>query len=369
MCCLAITAQAAPGDLDTSFGNGGKVTTPFGTNQSQIRAIVIQTDGKIVVAGDTNDGSNNDFALARYNTDGSLDTSFGTGGKIITPIGSGTDAAFAVAIQSDGKIVLAGYAHNGANYDFALARYNTDGTLDPAFGTGGKVTTPFGGGNDYAFAMKIQSDGKIVVAGRASNGTDDDFALARYNPNGMLDTGFGAGGKVTTPIGSGNDYLTGLALQTDGKIVVGGVNDGAAQDFALARYNTDGSLDTSFGTGGKVITSIGNNADLANAVVIQADGKIVAVGDRVNGQREFALARYNSNGSLDSTLERAAQLLISGVYYAKKTFNSFHSGFQRQTAIANASMEFPDSLLLDNFNCSLSANWIKSSCKLERVKL
>ncbi|MBA2434942.1 MAG: hypothetical protein H0V54_07660, partial [Chthoniobacterales bacterium] len=233
------------GDLDPTFGTNGKVTTDFGTIIDEARAVAVQPDGKIVTAGATVGGNFFDFALARYNTDGSLDITFGTGGKVTTAFNTNNDEAFAVALQADGKIVAAGFAVIGGTDDFALARYNTNGSLDTTFGTGGKVTTAFGSSIDRAHAVAVQPDGKIVAAGRAViGGGSFDFALARYNTDGSLDTTFGTGGKVTTACGSSNDEAFAVALQPDGKIVAAGRVFSNKEDFALARYNTDGSLDT-----------------------------------------------------------------------------------------------------------------------------
>ena len=171
---------AAPGDLDTGFGSGGKVNTPFGSSTDSASAVAIQSDGKIVVAGSSFNGANFDFALARYNTDGSLDASFGTNGKVTTDFSNRDDNAYAVAVQSNGKIVAVGRGSNGSNYDFALARYNTDGMLDASFGTGGKVMTPIGSGDDIARAVAVQSDGRIVAAGRSAGSSKVDFAVVRY---------------------------------------------------------------------------------------------------------------------------------------------------------------------------------------------
>jgi len=316
---FAVVRYNTDGTLDSSFGTGGKVTTDFGGEDVAL-AIAIQPDGKIVVAGDAGPSANKDFALARYNTDGTLDTSFGTGGKVVTPVSSLSDFANTVAIQSNGKIVVAGNSNSGTsaanfNYDFAVVRYNTDGTLDNSFGTGGKVTTNFGGNFETGNAVVIQSDGKIIVAGISGTftsgvGTTAGFALARYNMDGSLDTSFGAGGKVITPAGSSDDRATGAAIQTDGKIVVvGGSNTGTTSarnyDFAVFRYNTDGSLDSSFGAGGKVTTPIGSSDDFAHDVAIQSNGKIVVAGDKYNVggglDYDIALARYNTDGSLDTS--------------------------------------------------------------------
>ena len=291
------------GSLDTTFGTNGIVNTPIGSSYDGANALGIQSDGRIVVAGSSSNGSNYDFAIARYGTDGSLDTTFGAGGIVTTNIGSGDDVASALGIQSDGRIVVAGKSGTGSNYDFALVRYNTDGSLDTGFGTGGKVTTPIGSDWDIAYALGIQSDGRIVAAGYSSNGDHYDFALVRYNTDGSLDTRFGAGGKVTTSVGSGYDRAFALVIQSDGRIVVAGTSssNGSKYDFALVRYNTDGSLDTRFGTGGKVTTLTGSGNGAALALGIQSDGRILAAGYSSNGGNyNYAIARYNTDGSLDT---------------------------------------------------------------------
>ena len=292
------------GDLDLTFDSDGKVTTPIQSSTDEVRALAIQSDGKIIAAGRSN-GSNYDFALARYNTNGSLDTSFDTDGKVTTPIGTSTDEIYAIAIQPDGKIVVAGRASIGGNYDFALARYNANGSLDTTFDGDGKVTTTISSSNtDEAYSIAIQPDGKIVVGGRARM-SNYDFAVVRYNSNGSLDTTFDTDGKVTTPIGSRNDDVYAMVIQPDGKIVVAGRSRNSSNyDFALARYNANGSLDTSFDTDGKLVTTIGTSTDEAYALVLQSDGKLVAAGRATIGSTtDFALVRYNSNGSLDTTFD------------------------------------------------------------------
>jgi uncharacterized delta-60 repeat protein len=320
------------GSLDTDFGAGGMANTPIGSGNAVANALGIQPDGKIVAAGySLISGAENVFTLVRYNTDGTLDadpvTGFGAAhtGIVTTAIGSLKDYALALGIQSsDGKIVAAGYSFNNNKYDFALVRYNTDGSLDTGFGTGGKVTTSIGNGslNDYANALGIQSDGKIVAAGYSYNGAKYNITLVRYNADGSLDadpvTGFGAAhtGIVTTAIGSGStidDRAHALVVQSDGKIVAAGSsydNTSSKYNFALVRYNTDGSLDTSgtpgtgFGTTGIVTTPVGSDGywDFANALGIQSDGKIVAAGSSNSGSNyDFALVRYNTDGSLDTT--------------------------------------------------------------------
>jgi uncharacterized delta-60 repeat protein len=277
--------------------------------RDRANAQAIQADGKIIVVGQAFVTNNYDFALVRYNSDGSLDTSFGTSGKVTTDISGNTDNATAVAIQSDGKIIVAGGASNGTNNDFALLRYNADGSLDTSFGTSGKVVLDFAKSDDLAKALMIQGDGKIVVAGSTNNisvavTTNQDFALARFNADGTLDASFGVAGMVITDFANAADYVHALALQSDGKIVAAGSSDSngvSKTDFALARYNTDGTLDTSFGTGGKVITDFVGASDSAQAIAIQGDGKIIAVGWAFNGtNNDFAMARYNTDGTLDT---------------------------------------------------------------------
>jgi len=290
------------GDLDTTFGTGGKVTTQFGTSQSEAAAVVLQSDGKFVAAGYSFNGTNSDIALARYNANGSLDTTFGTGGIVTTDIGNVDNASFALAIQpADGKLIAAGSSINGTNDDFALVRYNTNGTLDNTFGTGGIVTTNFAGNSfDYIEAVALQPDGKIVAAGSLFNGSSFLFALARYNTNGTLDDTFGIGGRVTTSFTNVDDLARAMVLQPDGKIIVAGEAD---TDIVVARYNSNGMLDTTFDGDGKAITSIG----LFNAaydVALQPDGKIVIAGEAGDGNNsDFVAARYESTGSLDLTFD------------------------------------------------------------------
>ncbi len=296
------------GSLDPSFGDAGVASTFFGASSLLAGGVVIQADGKIVIAGGKQLGNSFDFAVARFNTDGSPDTTFGTGGVVTTDFASDVDSASAVAIQADGKIVLAGIVtaipSGSFGLDFGLVRYNTDGTLDPTFGTGGLVRTDLSPlSRDHANAVAIQADGQIVAAGNANDSGGTDIALVRYNTDGSLDETFGTGGVVSTDDFAPRSAIAhALAIQADGKIVAAGQVD---TDFALVRYNTDGSLDTTFGTGGLVTTDFGFGiADRAFAVAIQADGKIVTTGTvfRAGGIADvFALARYNTDGSLDTT--------------------------------------------------------------------
>ena len=259
------------GQLDPTFTDlHGRAVTSFGAGDDAAGAIGSSPTGKIVAAGQSSNGADDDFALSRYRTDGSLDPGFGVDGKVTTPIGPGDDRAHAI-VQKDGKTIVAGTSFNGSNDDFALVRYNADGSLDTTFDGDGKVTTPIGSGDDRAYALALQSDGKLVVAGTSSNGSNDDFALVRYNADGSLDTTFDGDGKVTTPIGPGDDRAYGLAIE-QGKLVAAGASwNGSDDDFAVARYNADGSPDTTFDGDGNIATPVGPGADAAHAVTILND--------------------------------------------------------------------------------------------------
>ena len=309
---FALVRYKSDGTLDITFGTYGKVVTPVGAASSGANSIAIQSDNKIVLAGSSNNGADDDFALVRYNSDGSLDSTFGTGGKVTTDFGSSVEAGNSIAIQSNGKMIVAGYTNSGITSVIALARYNSDGTLDNAFGVGGKVTSAAGTVNDGAQSIAIQTDGKIVVAGFSTIGFNPNFALLRYNNNGSLDSTFGTGGIVTTAIGNTDDEGYSVAVQNNGKIVVTGISsNGSDYDFAVVRYNSDGNLDNTFGSGGKVTTAVGSNDDVGQSVAIQGDNKIVVAGYSYNGaDNDFALVRYNTNGSLDTAFSNNSKIIL-----------------------------------------------------------
>jgi uncharacterized delta-60 repeat protein len=287
------------GSLDTTFNGGGIVNTNFLGGDDQGYSIVVQNDGKILIAGTAynNGGSNRDFALARYNTDGSLDTTFDGDGKVNTNFFSDDDNGYSVTVQSDGKILVAGNTvGSGANQDFGLVRYNTDGSLDTTFNGDGIVNTDFLGGSDNGYSVTIQSDGKILVAGNA----DSDFGLVRYNINGSLDTTFDGDGIVTTDFFGFTDSGRSITVQNDGKILVAGLITNSINfdfDFGLARYNADGSLDTTFGTSGKYnLDVVPGNHDTAYSISIQSDSKIVLAGFTGIGiyNYDFAVIRLDN---------------------------------------------------------------------------
>ncbi len=312
-----VEPQAA-GDLDVTFGDGGRLYGDLSTKFFSARAVALQPDGKIVTAG----SGTGEFEVARLNSDGSLDSTFGSGGSVETDFG-GSASASALAIQTDGRIIVAGFARkalSNESADFALARYNTDGSLDASFGIGGKVTADISGHADLLSAMAIQSDGRILAGGVGFDQTDDsaNFELVRFEPNGALDTTFGLGGKVVTDFVGFGDSVTAMAIQSDGRIVAaGGVNVKPNEEmevFGIARYNADGSLDQSFGTGGKVTADF---AGTPNAIALRNDGKIIVGGSNV----DFALVQYNPDGTLDPSFANGGKVFtdfagFSDVLYA-----------------------------------------------------
>jgi uncharacterized delta-60 repeat protein len=304
---FAIVRLTANGLPDPSFGSGGIKTLHFSSAPDVALGLAIQPDGKIVVVGYAGYSPNTDFAIARLNANGTLDTSFGAAhtGMITYDFGYGNDRATGVAIQPDGKIVVVGSALILGDEDFAIVRYNSNGTVDTTFNGRGARTIDFHYGEDEAGAVVLQPDGKIVVAGSATI-SKNFFALARLNSNGTLDTTFGGNpfaGVVVTDFSTGGQEALDVALQTDGKIVaVGDAHIGGDNDFAIARYNANGTLDTSFGSGGKTTVDFNLRDDVATGVAIQRDGKIVVAGVTVlpsGTSTDFGVIRLNRNGNLD----------------------------------------------------------------------
>lgn len=337
---------ALPGALDASFGVGSADGTPdgvvnlsLGSGNDHANAVALQADGKLVVVGSSTStgGSTRNIVVQRFNTDGTLDTGFGAGtadgspdGVVSLNLGDGTDdVAKAVAIQADGKIVVAGTSV-GSSSNIMLARLNANGTLDVGFGSGtadgtpdGVVAVSLGDGDDVANALAIQANGKIVVAGTTTSTTvgvtSKNIMLARFNSDGTPDTGFGVGtsdgtpdGVVSISLGNGSDEANALALQADGRIVVAGTttSTGSTSNIALVRLNVDGTLDGSFGAGtadgtsdGVVSVSLGDGDDAARSLAIQADGKILVAGITTAADKStnIAVARLLANGTLDAS--------------------------------------------------------------------
>ena len=298
---LQTAAGAAPGALDPSFGTGGLVTTNLG-GVAQANGAAFQTDGKVIVAGfaaPTSTGKGK-FLVARYADNGALDPSFGAGGKTVTAFGK-DGRALSVALQTDGRIVAAGFtqAANGRQR-FALVRYRTDGHVDSSFGTGGKATTSWGT-SGISKTVAIAPDGKIVAAGWSIVRGSQQFAVARYLPNGHLDRSFGTAGQVSTSLGQAS-AVEGVVVQSDGKVVAAGyvTEPGHVDHVALVRYLVNGNSDPTFGANGTVVTDLGGH-NLARALALQPDGKIVAAGHMVTSRSFFAVVRYDTNGQPDAS--------------------------------------------------------------------
>ena len=305
----AAVALAAPGDLDPTFGTGGIVTTDLGPTADRPRAVLAEPDGKIVVAGETIVGTPYDGFVVRYLPGGGLDTSFGTGG-IVRMMHPYDDFIYAIVREPDGRLVFAGSSHSATGGDFRVFRLLPDGSFDPGFGVDGKVITDLGGG-DVAIAMARQDDGKLVVGGRVGTGGGIfDFALVRYMPDGTIDTSFGSGGVTTVHVGTAQSSGHAIAILPDGKIVLAGYTYIGNYDFALLRFDADGWLDPSFGAGGVVTTDYNGRQNQAYDLVAQPDGKLVVggyvtTGSPPNTLPTFALARYLANGALDTSFGSA----------------------------------------------------------------
>lgn len=300
---VALVRYNTDGSPDTTFDGDGVVTTSVETGvPAAASGVAVQGDGKIVAAGASGNFFASQIAVLRYNSDGQLDSTFGLSGVVTTTVNT-VSGALDVALQPDGKVVavgLSGPALGATNV--TLARYGITGTLDGGFGAGGVVTTTVGG-SSRADGVALQNDGKIVIAGRS----DGVMLVARYTISGSLDNSFGTGGFTTTAVGP-DSFAFDVAVQPDGKIVtIGQGGDVATYTFALVRYNSNGTLDSTFGNSGVVTTPIGSNS-IGSEVLIQPDGKILAIGSSGTFTQAFALARYNSDGALDTTFGSSGTL-------------------------------------------------------------
>lgn len=290
------------GALDTSFNGTGTVITAIGSSFALANAVAVQRDGKIVAAGACSSGNQIDFCLARYLPDGSLDPGFNGTGKVNTPLPFDSSAVSAIVLQPDGRIVVAGACNVGGTSHFCVARYLASGPLDLTFGSIGATYAPIGDAASTAYAVALQPDGRILIAGECTRFGVNAFCTARINPDtALFDTTFGFGGTVTTTIAPGVQTVKALALQADGKIVVGGTcSNGSNNDFCIARYLASGTLDTTFNLTGVVISAIGASEDIATTLAIQPDGKIVVAGTCWNATSfDFCVSRYLGTGERD----------------------------------------------------------------------
>lgn len=321
LCLAAVTVtNAQSGTLDPSFGSDGVVTTPIHSNYNFADATMVQADGKIVVAGNAGTPSTYQMAVARYNQDGSLDTSFGDNGTLRFPVGAVKSFITDLAQQPDGKIILGGRTWNNESGDFAFVRLNIDGSFDDSFGTNGiaRLETPE---TEASEAITLLDDGKMLMVGYK----DDNFTVAKVNSDGSLDTSFGTNGWAIVSYEDISSYGDDIAIQNDGKIVISGfaLNMDNRFQVAAARLNADGSIDTSFGTEGKIIFNVGEWNDFSQGVALQSDGKILIGGHKwisnIQQKHDLFVARLNTDGSIDTSYGIngvATARLVDGANYS-----------------------------------------------------
>lgn len=316
----ATAAAVSPGDFDQTFGSGGVIADQFGSGanaQTDAGAVAVQPDGKVLVGGDVWLSGEERLLVMRLNPDGTLDSSFANGGKLIVQLGQGSSPQSAVnglAVQGDGRIVITGHVSDSSgNDELLVARLNPDGSFDSSFGSGGKVITQLGqggaGAGSYGRAAAIDSTGRVVLDGSA---TDSSLAskvfVARFNSDGSPDSSFGSGGAVI--VNSPIEFARGLAVQADGKVLVSGYDPASSDTFAVLRLTSSGVLDGSFGSGGEVIQQLGQTCmtcaapiSEADALTVQPDGRVVVVGEASDssGHDDSLIVRLHPDGSFDSS--------------------------------------------------------------------
>jgi uncharacterized delta-60 repeat protein len=286
------------GTLDTSWGGTGTVRTSLGNaaGSDAASAIALQTNGRVLLAGSCNNGAISNFCAVRYRSDGTLDDSWNGNGKVITSVGGNDDDARAIAIQPDGKVILVGDCSNSVFDKFCAVRYLTNGDLDLSWSGDGKVVTSIDSGDDRATAVVAQPDGKVLLGGECRVGLISNFCSLRYEHNGNLDAGWGTtgSGTVTTPLIGTLSKARGLALLPDGKVLQAGSCLDAGFDFCSVRFHGDGSLDRTWGVASVASTSFSVATDEARAIALQPDGKILLAGTCVNGLNDnFCVLRYD----------------------------------------------------------------------------
>ncbi len=351
---IAIVRYNLDGTLDNTFGGDGRMMVDVAGGNDLGRSVAVQTNGRIVVAGNSFVGANSDISVIRLETNGSLDASFGGNsgngqGIVRTQAGTGNDFGYSVAVQPNGKILIAGYYSGPANVDSVILRYNSDGVLDTTFSGDGRLLHGFSRDDvDEALAMALQPDGRIVIAGCIRGGGRlNDYLIARIEPDGSLDQTFGQGGFTRVEFSPSPDIAMGVAVQSDGKIIAAGfASNGANNDFGVTRVNTDGTLDTTFHEDGRQQTAFGASTDSANAVAVQADGKIVAVGRAVFNTADFGIARYGygtNAGQNDGFIELDPTTDV-------RFENAFQAGTSSSTTLEPGTVPAlgPDWMLADN---------------------
>ena len=369
------------GSVDTVFGKKGIATLAVAGSPSSFGyCSVLEPGGKILVGGDYYNGTSYNFAVGRFNADGSVDTTFGNKGAATFSVGTSAtidNVGQAIELQSDGKIILAGTSFNNGTTDFTVVRFNSNGTVDSTFGNKGAVITPIGAGNDNCYSMTVQADDKIILGGDINQGTAYVFTAVRYLKNGAIDLSFANAGIFIDSIGvNDDDYGYAIEMQADQKILFGGTARTAnGYDFALMRLNTNGALDNTFGKSGKVFTDFkggvnGGSIDYGKCIAIQPDGKIVMGGRTFLNGSEFGVARYLSNGAPDLSFSDSGMVVC-------KAGNAQHYGngividsYGRIVLGGNATEALPDYFVLVRFTSGLSVG-VRSmlSSELESVKI
>ncbi len=321
---FGVTRLLSNGQLDTLFGTGGSTSISAGNvpPSNYGGSIAIQSTGKIIISG-TAISTNTDFCMARLKSDGSIDNTFGTNGVVITPIGSLTDNCYSMAIQSDDKIVLAGDISIGTTYVFACARYDMNGNLDNTFGTNGIGIYPMGTtDDDYGYGIVIQPDKKIVFGGTGYYNSQYNFVVLRVDSNGVLDSGFGANGFAINSIVSGSgDSGRSLALQSDGKIVVAGRSYLIGSCFAIIRFDSSGIIDTTFGINGASYIAVANAQHYVYGLALDPDNKLIVCGNARTAPDNFYLLRYESG--LSTGIEEFSSNNNSLLIYPNPTTGKF----------------------------------------------
>jgi uncharacterized delta-60 repeat protein len=298
---MAAARYLPSGALDTTFDGDGLVTVDFSSapDRSAIATnVLLQPDGKIVLVGSFSDSPVLRYALARLNADGTLDSSFGTGGKVTVPLTNGLIAGSSAALLPDGRILVHGRTGSLSVPGLALARFNADGTLDATFGTAGQTTVPL----PAPFApqrLLLQPDGRILIAGFTASTGAFDFGLVRLLATGAPDPSFDGDGLATSDFG-GNEFGSALALLADGRILVGGSRSVPTRDLAVVRYLANGALDTTFGTGG-LATADSGEVEAATELLVQPDGKLMVLASTESSSGDFLLARFTGAGAHDTT--------------------------------------------------------------------
>lgn len=309
---IAVLRLNTDGTLDGAFGTGGVATADFGGTFEEAYVLLLQGDGKMVAVGQSTDFSQFVIALARFNADGSVDATFGTNGRVTLDLGGTDDYALGAVLQPDGRIVVAGASDVNGDYDMAIARFNADGSLDTTFGTNGSVLVDSDGRHDQANWLTRQPDGKLIACGHGGpepyNALGSDMEAVRLNADGSLDVTFGTNGVATVVNGTQLGMALGCAALSDGMTVLSGFSGSpGAADLALARLAGDGTLDTTFGSGGQSHLDLGKT-DIAQQVMLLSDGKLGVSGLTEDGDdgdpTDLFIARINADGTIDPTFGR-----------------------------------------------------------------